>query len=58
MMLDKPTVAVRLARAFADRHVNNLNAGGRRDYYGFEVVNVADDLSAFDLVLTFRAQER
>ncbi|MBI5865568.1 MAG: hypothetical protein HZB38_13880 [Planctomycetes bacterium] len=57
-MLDKATVAAQLSDIFTDRHARNLTANGDRTHYGFKVANVSDDLSTFDLVLTFKSGRR
>jgi hypothetical protein len=54
-MLNRRIVVQTLARIFADEHAGNLTAGGDAGHYGFEVVNLSDDLSTFDLVATFKA---
>ena len=54
-MLDQATVARKLAQVFAEEHTGNRTAKGNQDHYGFEVVNLSDDLSTFDLVATFKA---
>jgi hypothetical protein len=48
----------RLAAAFAEFLARNRGAGGRRDYYGVRVDEVADDASRFDLTLVFKSGVR
>jgi hypothetical protein len=48
----------RLAAAFVEFLARNRGAGGRRDYYGVWVDEVADDASRFDLTLVFKSGVR
>jgi hypothetical protein len=54
-MLDKATVANELSQIFAEQYARNRTATGSKAHYGFEVVNLSDDLSVFDLVATFKS---